>query len=130
MQESMGAFNVSLFSYLGEEIGTPDIEVIKQVAAHAFHVTVRDLEKKQRTQRLALVRYIAMYLTRELTGLSFPEIGRAFNRDHSTVMHGCGIIKRRSGRDSMFAAMIAGLKEECAGKTDKVMAESGEEQRK
>ena len=53
-----------------------------------FSITAEELCSASRSRQLVNARQIAMYLTRELTDLSLPRIGRAFgNRDHSTVMH-------------------------------------------
>ena len=47
-----------------------------------------------------------MYLCRKLTESSFPAIGDAFGRDHSTVIHACNLIARRVGNDSAFRLTI------------------------
>ena len=47
-----------------------------------------------------------MFLTTELTDLSLPEIGREFNRDHSTVVHARDLIKNKIETDPFFAAEI------------------------
>jgi chromosomal replication initiator protein len=62
-------------------------DIIDAVAAY-FSITPTELCSASRSRQLVNARQIAMYLTRELTDLSLPRIGRAFgNRDHSTVMH-------------------------------------------
>jgi chromosomal replication initiator protein len=62
-------------------------DIIEQVARY-FSITPEELCSASRSRQLVNARQIAMYLTRELTDLSLPRIGRAFgNRDHSTVMH-------------------------------------------
>jgi chromosomal replication initiator protein len=62
-------------------------DIIDEVAAY-FSLTQTELCSASRSRQLVNARQIAMYLTRELTDLSLPRIGRAFgNRDHSTVMH-------------------------------------------
>jgi chromosomal replication initiator protein len=62
-------------------------DIIDEVAAY-FSITPTELCSASRSRQLVNARQIAMYLTRELTDLSLPRIGRAFgNRDHSTVMH-------------------------------------------
>ncbi len=63
-------------------------DLIMDVVADFFGLTVDDLCSKSRSRQLVNARQIAMYLTRELTEMSFPQIGKAFGgRDHSTVMH-------------------------------------------
>jgi chromosomal replication initiator protein len=62
-------------------------EIIDEVAQY-FSISPEELCSASRSRQLVNARQIAMYLTRELTDLSLPRIGRAFgNRDHSTVMH-------------------------------------------
>lgn len=63
-------------------------ELIQQVVAEFFNIRVEDLKAKKRTRAVAFPRQVAMYLCRELTELSLPQIGNAFGgRDHTTVMH-------------------------------------------
>ena len=62
-------------------------DVIDEVCTY-FSLTSEELCSASRSRQLVNARQIAMYLTRELTDMSLPRIGRAFgNRDHSTVMH-------------------------------------------
>ena len=62
-------------------------DVIDEVCTY-FSLTPEELCSASRSRQLVNARQIAMYLTRELTDMSLPRIGRAFgNRDHSTVMH-------------------------------------------
>ncbi|HBQ28655.1 MAG TPA: chromosomal replication initiator protein DnaA [Desulfotomaculum sp.] len=64
------------------------VSLIKQKVAEYFGLKPTDFTTKRRTHNIAYPRQIAMYLTRELTGLSLPKIGEAFGgRDHSTVIH-------------------------------------------
>jgi chromosomal replication initiator protein len=60
------------------------------VTAQYYSVTLEDLCGTSRTRVLVTARQIAMYLCRELTDLSLPQIGRTFGgKDHTTVMHAC-----------------------------------------
>jgi chromosomal replication initiator protein len=62
-------------------------EIQKQVASH-FHIRIADMFSARRSRQIARPRQIAMYLAKNLTSLSYPEIGRRFgNRDHTTIMH-------------------------------------------
>jgi len=64
------------------------VQVIMDEVAEYFSLTVEDLCSPSRSRQLVSARQIAMYLTRELTELSLPRIGKAFGgRDHTTVMH-------------------------------------------
>lgn len=87
--------NVPVSLQLAEEIiGEDEIEIhitpqiIIQTTADYFDLTVSDLLGPGKTRPVSHARQIAMYLTRELTALSLPAIGKEFgNRDHSTVLH-------------------------------------------
>jgi chromosomal replication initiator protein len=61
--------------------------ILKAVADH-YRLTLAELKGKRRTKAVAHPRQVAMYLSRELTSCSFPEIGQKIGgRDHSTVMY-------------------------------------------
>lgn len=59
---------------------------IQGEVARAFGVDVEDILGRSRTQTVALARAMAMHLVRELTVFSYPEIGEAFDRNHTTVI--------------------------------------------
>jgi chromosomal replication initiator protein len=63
------------------------LEAIQEAAAAAFDLSRDRLLARDRSPKVALARQIAMYLARELTDVSLPDIGRGFGRDHSTVVH-------------------------------------------
>ena len=71
------------------------VQLIMDEVADYFSLTVEDLCSPSRSRQLVTARQIAMYLTRELTDLSLPRIGKAFGgRDHTTVMHAKSKIAR------------------------------------
>ena len=74
---------------LAPESGPADISAggIMDIAADYYNISVDDLRGPGRGRPLVGYRQIAMYLCRELTDLSLPQIGEAFSRDHTTVMH-------------------------------------------
>ena len=62
-------------------------EIQKKVADH-FSMRLTDMSSARRARAVARPRQVAMYLAKQLTTRSLPEIGRKFgNRDHTTVMH-------------------------------------------
>ena len=63
----------------------PDIDVIIRATAKYFDLTPEALTSKARTTSLSIARQTAMYIARYL-GYSYPVIGRAFNRHHTTVI--------------------------------------------
>ena len=59
-----------------------------EVVARHFNLKPEDFKSKKRNREIAFPRQIAMYLCRELTDMSLPQIGSEFGgRDHTTVMH-------------------------------------------
>ncbi|MBR5718478.1 MAG: chromosomal replication initiator protein DnaA, partial [Clostridia bacterium] len=81
----------------GKHMVTPDL--IKQVTANYFGITVEDLVSSRRDKRIAVPRHVAMYLCRTLTNISYPDIGKAFGGKHySTVMYSCDQIAGEIGQ--------------------------------
>jgi chromosomal replication initiator protein len=71
----------------GSPVRAPKIDTIKDVTAKAYGVTKADLESSCRKRQFAQPRQYAMYLSRQLTKCSYPQIGRMFgDRDHTTVL--------------------------------------------
>jgi chromosomal replication initiator protein len=71
----------------GASARAPKIDTIKDVTARAYGVTKAELESACRKRQYALPRQYAMYLSRQLTKCSYPQIGRMFgDRDHTTVL--------------------------------------------
>jgi chromosomal replication initiator protein len=94
----------------------PTLEAIQELTAQAFGLTREELVSTKRATRLAWPRQIAMYLTRRLTDLSLPAIGRAFGgRNHTTVMHACRRTERRLADDPEAADVVRDLTERLAG---------------
>ena len=83
------------------------IEGIQKVVADYFNVKVSDLRAKKRTVSIVRPRQIAMYLVRELTTHSFPEIGEFFGgKDHTTVLHSCNKIARERDNDVSVRSLL------------------------
>ena len=78
-------------------------EIQKQVAAH-FNIRIADMHSARRARAVARPRQVAMYLSKQLTSRSLPEIGRKFGgRDHTTVMHAVRKIEELRSTDSSFS---------------------------
>ena len=88
------------------------MEDIQEAVAACFHIKIADLKSRRRSKTLVHPRQIAMYLCRELTDASFPEIGRLFGgKDHTTIMHACRQIMKAKENDSGLNQTLDGLKE-------------------
>jgi chromosomal replication initiator protein len=87
------------------------IATIQRLAASEFGVTVEALKSKSRTQKVAFPRQIAIYLTRELTGVPLVEIGKRFGgRDHTTILHAYGKIAKLVQHDSSLQERLEKMK--------------------
>ena len=87
------------------------IELITDLVASEFNLKVSDLKAKKRTASIVFPRQIAMYLSRELTDFSLPEIGRFFGgKDHTTVIYGYDKIKDKINVDEKLRNLIHRLK--------------------
>ncbi|MEO8716383.1 MAG: chromosomal replication initiator protein DnaA [Acetobacteraceae bacterium] len=78
-------------------------EIQRKVAEH-YNIRLTDMSSARRARAVARPRQVAMFLAKQLTSRSLPEIGRKFgNRDHTTVMHAVSRIGELMERDSGFA---------------------------
>lgn len=65
----------------------PSPEAIIDETGKCYGIDVTEIMSTSRTKEVAMARQVAMYIIRQLTKLSLPEIGRVFGRDHTTVIH-------------------------------------------
>jgi chromosomal replication initiator protein len=78
-------------------------EIQRRVAEH-YNMRIGDMVSARRARSVARPRQVAMYLAKQLTSRSLPEIGKKFgNRDHTTVMHACTRVSELMTSDSAFA---------------------------
>ena len=78
-------------------------EIQKRVAEH-WNIRLTDMSSARRARAVARPRQVAMFLAKQLTSRSLPEIGRKFgNRDHTTVMHAVQRVADLMARDAAFA---------------------------
>ena len=87
------------------------IENIKKTVCDYFKINVREMLSQRRSRYLVRPRQIAMYLTKNLTSKSLPDIGREFSgRDHTTVIHSVKTIDKLKARDEEISKAIEKLK--------------------
>lgn len=83
------------------------IDYIQKRVAEYFDLNPSDLSSKSRSKNVVYPRHIAMFLSREVTGLSLPEIGDKFGgRDHTTVLHAYEKIKKDVKKDPKTKSII------------------------
>ncbi len=84
------------------------VEIIQRDVAAYFDVKLHDLKGPRRHRVVAHPRMVAMYLTRKLTNMSYPEIGSRFGgKDHSTVMSAVRKIERLCAEDPAVRSVVA-----------------------
>jgi chromosomal replication initiator protein len=80
------------------------IEEIQRKVAEHYNLRLTDMSSARRARNVARPRQVAMYLAKQLTSRSLPEIGRRFgNRDHTTVMHAVSRVAELMQADGSFA---------------------------
>ncbi len=80
------------------------IEEIQRKVAEHYNIRLSDMIGPKRLRNIARPRQVAMYLAKQLTARSLPEIGRRFGgRDHTTIMHGVRKIEELMSTDSQLA---------------------------
>ena len=84
-------------------------EIQKKVAEH-FNISVKEMQSSRRARTVARPRQIAMYLAKQLTSRSLPEIGRKFDRDHTTVMHAVRKVEELILEDASLAENVDALR--------------------
>ncbi len=87
-------------------------ELITRCVAAYYNLTPEMLLGNSRKKEIAGARHVAVYLTREMTGMSLPRIGDAFGRDHSTIINSCDKISRRLAGSPELRGALADLRKQ------------------
>lgn len=88
------------------------IDEIQKKVAEFFSISVKEMQSSRRARNVARPRQIAMYLAKQLTSRSLPEIGRKFDRDHTTVMHAVRKVEELIVEDTALAESVNALRKE------------------
>jgi len=90
------------------------IESIQKYVADYYQLKVHELKSRNNSKSVALPRQVAMYLCKQLTSASLPEIGRSFGgKHHSTVLHSIRKVedlRKREDFDSLIAGFVEGIR--------------------
>ncbi len=79
------------------------IEKIQKIVCHQFNIKLSQLKSKNNSPKVAFPRQIAMYLSKELTKVSLPEIGKKFGgKHHTTVIHSIRKIEKMHNENPEF----------------------------
>ncbi len=90
-----------------EGSAAPSVTAIQEASCAVLEVSRADLLSSKRTARVVRARQLAMYLSRDLTGLSLAQIAREFGRDHSTVLHAVRAVSARLEPESEISEQLA-----------------------
>ena len=102
MEITLASTQQCLKQFIDMQVRKITIEAIQRAVAEQFGMKVADLKQKNNSRNVVVPRQIAMYLAKQMTEASLPEIGRQFgNKHHTTVMHSIGKIdeQRRADKD-------------------------------
>ncbi len=91
----------------GRRVTAP--EIVKLVARH-YGLKVTEIKSRNNAKQIVFPRQVAMYLCKQLTDLSYPEIGKQFNdKHHSTVMHSVDKIDKLQREDPDLRRVLQGM---------------------
>jgi chromosomal replication initiator protein len=97
---------------IGDKKKIVAMDDIQEAVCAQFHVKMSELKSRRRSKTLVHPRQIAMYLCRELTDASYPEIGRQFGgKDHTTIIHACRQVSKAKEADTAMHTTLETLKE-------------------
>jgi len=96
----------------GPAPGSLSVDQIIEDVAQFYNLETKDLLGRRRSKDIVTARQMAMYLAREETNASLPQIGRALGgRDHTTVLHGYGKIRAQVEEDDRLRREMLAIKE-------------------
>ena len=87
-------------------------ELIMRTVSDYYGLSMSELTGATRKREVTVPRQIAMYLTRELTGMSLPQIGNVFGgRDHTTVLHSCKTVENNMKINAGLKAIVEDIQQ-------------------
>ena len=97
----------TLKEFLAPDSPSVTVEAIQRVACNYYNLKLPEIKSKNNSQRIAFPRQVAMYLCKQLTDCSLPEIGRRFGgKHHSTVIHAIQKIELKKKKDTDFKRLL------------------------
>jgi chromosomal replication initiator protein len=95
-------------------LGTPTAQVtvedVQRAVCEFFKIKVAELQGANRSKRFSQPRHVAQYLSRKLTGLSFPDIAQKFGgKDHTSIIYACRKVEQGIANDPNTASVVAFL---------------------
>ncbi len=115
VEMSLATAQLCLKQFIDTQVRKITIEAIQRAVAEQFGMRVTELKQKNNSRSVVVPRQIAMYLAKQMTEASLPEIGRQFgNKHHTTVMHSIAKIEDQRRADKDLNRMLTALQEELA----------------
>jgi len=112
MEITLSTTQQCLRNFIDLQVRKVTIEAIQRAVAEQFGMRVADLKQKNNSRQVVVPRQIAMYLAKQMTEASLPEIGRQFgNKHHTTVMHSIAKIDEQRRTDKDLHRMLNKLQE-------------------
>ncbi len=112
MEITLAATQQCLKQFIDMQVRKITIEAIQRTVAEQFGMRVSDLKQKNNSRNVVVPRQIAMYLAKQMTEASLPEIGRQFgNKHHTTVMHSIGKIDDQRTKDKDLQRTLTKLQD-------------------
>jgi chromosomal replication initiator protein len=116
MEISLASTQQCLKQFIDMQVRKITIEAIQRAVAEQFGMRVSDLKQKNNSRNVVVPRQIAMYLAKQMTEASLPEIGRQFgNKHHTTVMHSIAKIDELRLTDKDLQRTLNKLQEQLNG---------------
>jgi chromosomal replication initiator protein len=89
------------------------VESIQKLVANHYNLKVTELKSKNNSQQISFPRQVAMYLCKQLTECSLPELGKRFGgKHHSTVIHAIQKIDHKRSKEKEFDRLVEGFEQQ------------------
>jgi chromosomal replication initiator protein len=113
---TLAAAQQCLKQFIDMQVRKVTLEAIQRTVAEHFGMRVADLKQKNNSRNVVVPRQIAMFLAKQMTEASLPEIGRQFgNKHHTTVMHSIAKIDEQNRKDKDLNRTLNKLQEQLNG---------------
>ncbi len=112
IEPSLPTAQQCLKQFIDTQVRKITIEAIQRAVAEQFGMRIGELKQKNNSRQIVVPRQIAMYLAKQMTEASLPEIGRQFGgKHHTTVMHSITKIDEQKRHDKDLARTLGKLQE-------------------
>jgi chromosomal replication initiator protein len=99
----------------GAEPVTVTVDKIFAAVYRKYNIKKEDIVSSKRTKDIANARHITVYVIRQVTDMSLPNIGKIIDRDHSTVISSLETVEKRMAQNPVFRAEMEEMVKEIKG---------------